>query len=122
MDFACIELFGRSASMGIAVGRARVVPKALEAQESLDLAEGDILIAHNITPDMIVDILGAKGIVAEVGGATSHAATIARELNIPCVVNVSDLLGMVVSGELVEVDGTEGRVRVWHAKNDDPAK
>jgi pyruvate,water dikinase len=53
----------------------------------------------------------ASGIVADVGGALSHAALVAREFGIPAVCGTGTALETLIDGEVVEVDGTAGTVR-----------
>ena len=52
-----------------------------------------------------------QGIVAEVGGATSHASVVAREENIPCSLNAKGA-SRIQNGDHVEVDGSDGTVHV----------
>ena len=47
----------------------------------------------------------ARAILTEQGGATSHACILARELNIPCIVGIENLLSFVKEGEFSEVEG-----------------
>ena len=58
-------------------------------------------------------VLGmVRGVVTEVGGMLSHAAVIGREYGIPAVLNVKDATRLIRSGDLIEVDGSLGSVRV----------
>jgi len=58
----------------------------------------------------------ASAIVADVGGALSHAALVAREFGIPAVTGTGNALELLIDGELVEVDGSAGTVRRLGAK------
>jgi phosphohistidine swiveling domain-containing protein len=106
-----VTLFGRSANIGYAIGKAVVLKKLPKPEENIVFSPGDILIVPNLAPDMIIKIIGIGGIVAEVGGVTSHAATLARELGIPCVVAVSNIIELVHDGALVEIESEKGIVR-----------
>ncbi len=53
----------------------------------------------------------ASAIVADVGGALSHAALVAREFGIPAVCGTGTALELLIDGEIVEVDGSAGTVR-----------
>ena len=53
----------------------------------------------------------AAAIVTETGGMTCHAAIVAREFGIPCVMGAADATALVHDGEAVEVDATAGQVR-----------
>lgn len=50
-------------------------------------------------------------VVTEVGGSLSHAAVVAREFGVPCVVAANVALTVLRDGEMVEVDGAAGVVR-----------
>lgn len=91
--------------------------KVLMGVQSVDIAslpEGSILIAKDLTPSMTAGINPANvaGIVTELGGKTSHSAILARALEIPAVVAVTDFLSQVKNGDTVVVDGSEGIVYV----------
>ena len=54
----------------------------------------------------------AGGLVVERGSLLSHAAIVARELGLPAVIALPDATTRLVDGDLVEIDGTAGTVRV----------
>ncbi|OBK96583.1 pyruvate, phosphate dikinase [Mycobacterium asiaticum] len=91
---------------GVAGGRAYT-----DVEEALD-AEGDVILVRRATsPDDIHGMLAACGIVTEIGGATSHAAVVSRELGRPSVVGCGEGVAARLAGKLITVDGTEGEVR-----------
>ena len=55
--------------------------------------------------------MAARGVVTEVGGASSHAAIVARELGIPAVVGCGGGLTAALAGRMITVDGDAGEVR-----------
>ena len=57
-------------------------------------------------------LASAAGAVAEIGGLLSHGAVVARELGVPCVVDVHDATRRFRTGQRVLVDGTSGEVRL----------
>jgi phosphoenolpyruvate-protein phosphotransferase len=73
-----------------------------------------ILVSTEILPSQAVmfERLPVAGIVTETGGATGHAAILARSLSIPAVSGLDRLLREVQTGDLVVVDGREGVVHV----------
>jgi pyruvate,orthophosphate dikinase len=77
---------GIPASPGVARGRP-----VFSAQAAVDATEPCILVVHETTPDDIAGMAKAAGILTTVGGATSHAAVVARAMDKPCVVGCSDL-------------------------------
>lgn len=105
-----IRLHGTGASPGIATGIAiRVTdPSRPPAPPTMPF----ILITPFSTPFLFELLLQAGGIVTEHGGATSHGATLARELGKPCVVGIPGLLGRTHEGEWITVNGSKGHVDV----------
>ncbi|HIM56232.1 MAG TPA: phosphoenolpyruvate--protein phosphotransferase, partial [Candidatus Latescibacteria bacterium] len=85
-----------------------------EVQALHSLRANTIVIAHDLLPSEMVRLerRQVKGVVLDVGGATSHAAIIARSLRLPTVAGVEDCSQQVSSGDLVVVDGNEGQVHL----------
>ena len=54
----------------------------------------------------------ASAVVTEVGGSLSHAAVVPREYRIPAVVGAQSAMSLIGTGQLIEVDGSQGVVRV----------
>ncbi|HWO94141.1 MAG TPA: PEP-utilizing enzyme, partial [Dehalococcoidia bacterium] len=101
-------LRGRPGSPGRARGPARVV---LSIDDFPKLRAGDILVCRSTTPHWTPLFQSAAGIVAEAGGALSHAAIAAREYGIPAVLSVPAVTAILADGEPIEVDGAAGEVR-----------
>ncbi len=99
---------GLGASPGIGVGRARV----LGAGVTPHLEPGEVLVAPVLDAALGPLLAAAAGAVAEVGGMLSHGSVVARELGVPCVVDLREATRRIRTGELVVVDGSSGRVRV----------
>ena len=76
----------------------------------LALSESHILVAHNLTPSDTASINRANvlGIATDLGSRTSHAAILARSLNIPAVVGLHDITTKLETGLHVLVDGSDG--------------
>lgn len=88
-------------------------------QEPVSLVDGKvILVAHDLSPADILQIDKDKviGIVTDLGGKTSHSAILARALEIPAVVGLEKVTGMVQTGDLLAIDGTTGTMVI----NPDP--
>src|SRR5438132_4125333 len=79
---------------------------------NLDVNEPTILVATEILPSQALafDRFKVAGIITETGGATSHAAILARALGIPAVSGLRGILREVGTGDLVALDGREGYV------------
>jgi pyruvate,orthophosphate dikinase len=111
---------GVNASPGAAVGQ---VYFDADTAESMANEGKDVVMVRPFTkPDDVHGMLASKGILTSEGGATSHAAVVARQFGIPCVVGASDVKidqakrKMVVNGkevneaDWISVDGTTGEV------------
>ena len=96
---------------------------ALLGQELVDLStlpENSIVVVRELTPSMTADIdkENVAAIVTETGGRTSHSAIIARALEIPAVLSVADATSAIKTGDMVVVDGTNGKVIVKPGDHD----
>lgn len=85
----------------------------LEGKKLPNLRELDhpvIVVAHSIGPADTSQMDGrfVKGIITDLGGRTSHAAIMARSLQIPAIVGCNDITKKVQNGQRVIVDGFEG--------------
>lgn len=100
-------LQGTGASGGRVRGRARLIRSVAEAAR---LEPGDILVAAATDPGWTAIFPLASGLVIEVGGQLSHAAIVAREYGIPAVINLPGAMQAIRDGQVLEVDGTLGRV------------
>jgi len=76
----------------------------------LALSEPHILVAHNLTPSDTASINRANvlGVATDLGSRTSHAAILARSLNIPAIVGLHDITGKLETGQHVLLDGSDG--------------
>ncbi|MDP2182692.1 MAG: PEP/pyruvate-binding domain-containing protein [Actinomycetota bacterium] len=103
------EFTGLGVARGTARGPARVIRDAADDQRVLP---GEILVAPYADPGWAPLFLTAAGIVVDMGGLLSHGSIIAREYGIPTVVNVGPATHFIRTGDIVEVDGDAGIVRV----------
>ena len=98
---------GLGAAPGIAVGRARVLESPDDGPQ---LEAGEVLVARMTNPDWVPTIRRASALVTDGGGMTCHAAIVARELGVPCVVGTRQATKVLRTGELITVDGRRGKV------------
>lgn len=108
-DGTTSALQGLAAATGRAIAIAHVVTSTHPS--SIPFPVGSILVVPSITPEWFTILKHAAGIVTELGGMTSHAAILARELGIPAVLGVADATQRIKMGELIQVDGSQGEVR-----------
>jgi pyruvate,water dikinase len=98
---------GLAAAPGIASGKVRVLETPADGDR---LLEGEILVAQMTNPDWLPTIRRAAALVTDTGGMTCHAAIVARELGVPCVVGTRTGTRDLHDGTTVTVDGAHGRV------------
>ncbi|MEP6842334.1 MAG: PEP-utilizing enzyme [Pseudolysinimonas sp.] len=103
------ELKGVPASAGVSTGRARFIA---HAEDLGDLREGEILVCEFTSPNWTPAFTRIAGCVADQGGALSHTAIVSREYRVPCVTGVAVGTNTIRTGDLLEVDGTRGVVRI----------
>ncbi len=111
---------GLNASPGAAVGQAIFDPD--RAVESKEAGNTVILVRIETSPDDVHGMLAAKGVLTARGGATSHAAVVARSMGLPCVAGAESLkidyakremrAGSVTvkEGDVISIDGTTGEI------------
>jgi pyruvate,water dikinase len=102
-------LHGISASAGTARGRVRVV---LSPNDFGCVQRGDVLVCTTSNPSWVPIFGIIQGLIASTGGALSHAAVVAREFGVPAVVGAGEAVLRLRDGQLVEVDGTAGEIRI----------
>ncbi|KWX56547.1 phosphoenolpyruvate synthase [Mycobacterium sp. NAZ190054] len=98
---------GLAAAPGIASGRVRVLQTPDEGHH---LQQGEILVAQMTNPDWLPTIRRAAALVTDTGGMTCHAAIVARELGVPCIVGTRSGTRDLHDGTTVTVDGARGEV------------
>jgi phosphohistidine swiveling domain-containing protein len=107
-----VTLRGYGAAPGITTGTTFIVEDELAVGAFPD---GAILLAPSTDTDYLSAMQRASAIVTEEGGLLSHAAIIARELSIPCVVGATDALVQFPTGTLITVDGYTGTIKTGKA-------
>ncbi|MCK9249762.1 MAG: PEP-utilizing enzyme [Solirubrobacteraceae bacterium] len=104
-------LTGTGVSNGVVEGPVRVV---LDPDFD-DVEDGEILVAPFTDPSWASIMYCSAALVVEVGGAMSHAAVVARELGLPCVMGLEDVTSQLRTGDVVRVDGHAGTIEVLTA-------
>ncbi len=99
---------GHPAGIGWGSGRAVVVNCECELSR---VAPGDVLVTKVVGPALSHILTRVSGVVAELGGSTSHMASLARERGIPMVLGVLDATRKIPDGATCAVDGVAGIVR-----------
>ncbi|MFG1798059.1 phosphoenolpyruvate synthase [Nocardia sp. NPDC049149] len=99
---------GLAAAPGKATGAVRVLSSPAQGQS---LRDGEVLVAPMTNPDWLPTLTRAAAVVTDSGGMTCHAAIVARELGVPCIVGARTATTTLTDGLVVTVDGSAGEVR-----------
>ncbi|HEX8140591.1 MAG TPA: PEP/pyruvate-binding domain-containing protein [Pyrinomonadaceae bacterium] len=103
------ELRGLCVSAGCAEGEVLVMR---DASEFARMKRGAILVAPATDPSWTPLFTLASGVIVEVGGTLSHAATVAREYGLPALANLKDATKLLGDGDRVRLDATNGLVEI----------
>lgn len=106
------EMF-RERSVDIADTRDRLI-QILHNHEADEVKAGTILVARDLSPREVIEFSdrNIQGIIIEHGGTTSHAAIIARAMNIPMVVGLKNVTKLLKADQKVVLDGQKGKIIV----------
>ena len=107
-----VLLQGLPAVPGQASGVVRVLA---DVKDGGRLQDGEVLVAQMTNPDWLPTMRRASALVTDSGGMTCHAAIVARELGVPCIVGARTATRDLKDGTVVTVDGTHGRVLAGRA-------
>ncbi|HEX5163766.1 MAG TPA: PEP-utilizing enzyme [Thermomicrobiales bacterium] len=102
-------LFGAAGSAGVVRGRARVIHDIADAAR---LQPGEIMVTATTAPPWTPLFGTAVAVVTDTGGVLSHCAVVAREYRIPAVVGTGFATTAITDGQIIEVDGERGVVRI----------
>jgi len=100
-------LEGIPASAGKVTGKVRVI---LEPSECHKFKKGEILVTEMTDPFYAPAIMKARALITEIGGLLCHAAIIAREVGIPCLVSVKNATKILKDGQTITVDASIGKI------------
>lgn len=105
------RLQGTPCSPGVVHGEARVMERPEDAQ-------GGVLVTYRTDPGWVSVLRSASALLIERGSPLTHVAIVARELEIPTVVQISGLTRRVHSGMNVTVDGSTGTIELAQDEED----
>ena len=107
------EFRGVAASAGKVQGRARVVT---DTNQLYEVQDGEILVCRITAPAWAPVFNRVQAAVSDMGGMMAHTAIICREYGLPSVVGTGFATARIKTGDLVEVDGNLGIVRILEQK------
>ncbi len=102
------DIKGTSAAQGIVEGKVTIIKGVADLTK---VRKGDIMVAVTTHPDYVPAMQKTSAIVTDEGGITSHAAIIAREYGLPCIVGTRNATKILKDGDRVEVNANTGEVR-----------
>jgi pyruvate,water dikinase len=98
--------------IGCCAGIVRGKVSVIHSPDEIDSLNNTILVTASTDPGWVVLFPSASAIVVERGSLLSHSAIVSREMGIPCVVGVKNLLRILKTGDTVEIDGAKGTVKM----------
>ena len=100
---------GMAASKGVAKGPVCIVKSVKDCYK---VKKGDVIVAVMTRPDYVQAMKKAVAVVTNEGGVTCHAAIVAREIGIPCVIGTKIATEVLKDGIMVEVNANHGVVKI----------
>lgn len=102
------KLQGTPCSDGITEGEALVVTDVTAVKDY----KNKILVTKMTDPGWVFLLVSAKGVISEKGSLLSHTAIISREIKIPSVVGVENLMSTVHTGDWIRMNGNTGEIEI----------
>lgn len=109
------ELRGIPSSNGIVKGEVLIVKDVNKVKD----VNNKILVTKMTDPGWVFLLATAKGVISEKGSLLSHTAIISRELKIPAIVGVKDILDTLNDGDIIEMDGNTGVIKILEKREKD---
>ena len=109
------QLVGTPVSSGVVIGPVKIMHDPFEKE----LLQGEILVAYSTDPGWTPLFINAAAVLLEVGGELQHGALVAREYGKPCVAGIVNVTRELQDGQMVEVNGNSGHVRILEEAADE---
>ncbi len=106
------ELDGDLKGIGCCPGRVTAKVRVILDPDEVSSLDGDILVTSSTDPGWVTLFPSASAIIVERGSLLSHSAIVSREMGIPCIVSVTGLLKTLKTGDVVEMDGSTGEIKI----------
>ncbi len=96
------------------IGKNNVVRGVVRVLHSShdQLEPGEILVTAMTSPGYVFAMRQAAGVITDIGGLTSHAAIVSREIGVPCIVGTKVATQVLKTGDKVEIDANKGIIRL----------
>lgn len=105
-------LEGDLKGIGCCPGRVQAKVRVIHNPDEVSSLNGDILVTSSTDPGWVTLFPSASAIIVERGSLLSHSAIVSREMGIPCIVSVTGLLKTLRTGDMVEMDGSTGEIKI----------
>lgn len=105
-------LEGDLKGIGCCPGRVTARVQVVKNPKDIATLHGSILVTSSTDPGWVTLFPSASAIIVERGSLLSHSAIVSREMGIPCIVGVTGLLRTLKTGDLVEMDGSTGVIKI----------
>lgn len=105
-------LEGDLKGIGCCPGRVTARVQVVKNPKDIATLNGAILVTSSTDPGWVTLFPSAAAIIVERGSLLSHSAIVSREMGIPCIVGVTGLLRTLKTGDLIEMDGSTGVIKV----------
>lgn len=104
-----MQLQGTIGNKGICRGKVKIIKNT---SDYLKIEPGDILVLEQGKAEIIQYINIIAGIITDHGGLTSHAALLAREHDIPCILGTQNATSILSNGQMVELNANLGTITI----------
>lgn len=98
--------------IGCCAGIVEATVRVLHSPNEADTLNGDILVTSSTDPGWVTLFPSCSAILVERGSLLSHSAIVSREMGIPCIVGIKNLLSTLETGDLVRMNGRTGEVEI----------
>ncbi len=98
--------------IGCCAGKIKAEVSLIMDPKEVASLNGNILVTSCTDPSWVTLFPSASGIIVERGSMLSHSAIVAREMGIPCIVAVSNVIKKLKTGDLIEMDGRTGKINI----------
>lgn len=102
--------------IGCSPGRVKGNVKVILNPDEINSLNGDILVTSSTDPGWVTLFPTTSAIIVERGSLLSHSAIVAREMGIPCIVGVTGLLKTLKTGNIIEMNGATGEIKIIQSK------
>lgn len=109
------KIKGEGVYGGKVIGIAKLIKT--RANKDIDVKEKIILVTKMTSPDFVIIINKIKGIITDKGGRLCHAAILAREFKIPCIIGTKTATKIINNGDLVELDADFGTAKILQKRS-----